>query len=102
MSADLPTNHSPSLVPTNFVEMLRDADQLLALMGSEPLGVVADLAGQLTACANDAGANEVARAASVVGRIASAHEGVTLTGAMHHLTSAITDAQRAYHVDEAA
>ncbi|HTV26513.1 MAG TPA: hypothetical protein VMF32_01900 [Xanthobacteraceae bacterium] len=102
MSADLPPNPSPSLVPASFVEMLRDADQLLALMGSEPLGVVADLASQLTASANDAGASEVARAASMVGRLASAHDGVALTGAMHHLTSAITDAQRAYHVDEAA
>lgn len=102
MTADLPTNPSPSLVPPSFVEMLRGADRLLALMGSEPLDVVADLASHVTACANDAGAREVARAASRVGRIASAHEGVTLTGAMHHLTSAITDAQRAYHVDEAA
>jgi len=102
MSADLPPNPSPSLVPASFVEMLRDADQLLALMGSEPLGVVADLASHLTASANDAGASEVARAASMVGRLASAHDGVALTGAMHHLTSAITDAQRAYHVDEAA
>jgi hypothetical protein len=102
MSADLPTNESPSLAPASFVEMLRDADQLLALMGSEPLDVVADLASHLTECANDAGAREVAHAASVVGRIASAHDGVALTSAMNNLTSAITDAQRAYHLDEAA
>jgi hypothetical protein len=102
MSADLPTKQSPPLASTDFIEMLRDADTLLALMGSEPLGVIADLAHQLTACANGAGAGEVANAASVVGRIASTHEGVALAGAMHDLTSAITDAQRAYHLDEAA
>jgi hypothetical protein len=98
---DIPTlSRSPSLAPS-FREMLRDADALLALMGSEPLCVVADLADQLTACANDAGAREIANAASAVSRIASRREGVALTGPMHDLTNAIAHAQDAYRLDAA-
>lgn len=81
--------------------MLRDADALLALMGREPLDVVGVLATQLTACANDAGAQEIANAASAISRIASAHEGVALTGAMQRLTAAMSHAQHAYQLDAA-
>lgn len=98
---NLPTSRSPSLAPSEFVEMLRDADTLLTLMGSEPLRVVADLANELTARANDAGAREIANAARKVGRIASGHRDVALAGAMRDLTSAITRAQREYHLDAA-
>jgi hypothetical protein len=98
---DLPTRRSPSLAPGGFVEMLQEADTLLALMGSEPLCVVADLANELTARANDAGAPEIANAASKVSRLASGHREVVLAGAIRDLTSAITQAQRDYHLDAA-
>ena len=93
---------SPSLQsPGGFFEMLRDADTLLELMSCEPLGVVGRLAAQLTECANDAGAYEVANAADTVRRIASMREGASLAGAMQRLASAISHAQRTYHVDAA-
>ena len=85
---------APSLAPTGFTEMLRDADALLALMGSEPLEVVAQLANSLTDSANDAGAVEIAVAADAVRHIASAHKPVALAGPMRDLTAAITRARR--------
>jgi hypothetical protein len=91
----------PSPAPDGFIEMLRDADALLALMGREPLGVVGNIAMQLTACANDAGAHEIANAASAVSRIASTREGAALAGAMQRLTSAMAHAQHAYQLDAA-
>lgn len=95
--------NAPPLAPASsgFIEMLRDADALLCLMGREPLGVVGDLATHLTACANDAGAHEIADAASAVSRITSAREGAALAGAMQRLASAMSQAQRAYHLDAA-
>jgi len=95
--------NSPLLAPTScgLIEMLRDADALLELMGREPLGVVGTLAMQLTTCANDAGACEIADAASAVSRIASAREGAALAGAMQRLASAMSHAQRAYQLDAA-
>ena len=78
--------------------MLRDADALLALMRREPLDVVSVLATQLIACANDAGAQEIANAASTVSHIASAHEGVALAGAMQRLTAAMSHAQHTYQL----
>ncbi len=85
---------APSLAPTGFTEMLRDADALLALMGSEPLDVVAQLANSLTDSAHDAGAVEIAVAADAVRHIASAHKPVALAGPMRDLTAAITRARR--------
>ena len=82
-----------------FIEILRDADALLALMASEELCVVADIAGSLNVSATDAGAAEIAEAASTVKRIASAHHPVALTGAMRDLTDAIARAQHEYHVE---
>jgi hypothetical protein len=87
---------SPSLAPSNFVEILERADSLLALMGSETLDVVADLADSLTGSANDAGATEIAEAANVVRRIASGHKPVALAGAMRDLTAAIARARHDY------
>jgi hypothetical protein len=96
---DLPRSPSPSLAPNEFIEMLRDADTLLALMGSESLPVVADLADEVTARANRAGASELANAAWAVNRIASGHQGgVALAGAMWDLTRAMTQAQGDYHL----
>lgn len=51
-----------------------------------------------TACANDAGAQEITNAASTAGRIASAHERIALAGAMQRLTAAMSHAQHAYHL----
>ena len=98
-----PLTSAPPLAPTSssLIEMLRDADALLELMGREPLGVVGNLAMQLTTCANDAGAREIADAASAVSRIASAREGAALAGAMQRLARAISYAQRAYQLDAA-
>jgi hypothetical protein len=90
---------APSLAPTGFNEMLRDADALLELMGSEPLDVVAQLANSLTRSANDAGAVEIAAAASAVRRIASAHKPVALAGPMRDLTAAITRARHECHFE---
>ncbi len=98
---DMQSSQAPPLVPNEFIEILRDADALLALMGREPLDVVGELATQLTACANEAGAHEIANAASVVSQIASAHEAVALAGAMQRLTAAMSDAQHAYRLDTA-
>ena len=94
---------SPPLAPTSsgFIEMLRDADALLGLMAREPLGVVGSLATQLTSCANDAGAHEIANAAGDVSRIASAREGAALAGAMQRLASAMAHAQHTYQLDAA-
>jgi hypothetical protein len=94
---------APPLVPASsgLIEMLRDADALLGLMGREPLGVVGSLATQLTACANDAGAHEIANAAIAVSRIASAREGAALAGAMQRLASAMSHAQHTYQLDAA-
>ena len=95
--------NSPPLAPTSsgFVEMLRAADALLGLMAREPLNVVGNLAMQLTACANVAGAHEIADAANAICRIASAREGAALAGAMQRLASAISNAQREYQLDPA-
>jgi hypothetical protein len=94
---------SPPLSPAagGFIEMLRDGDALLALMGREPLGVVGSLATQLTERANDAGEHEIANAASAVCRIACAREGAALAGAMQRLAVAMTHAQVAHHLDAA-
>jgi len=94
---------TPSLAPASsgLLEMLRDADALLGLMGREPLGVVGSLAMQLTAYANDAGVHEIADAASAVSRIASAREGAALAGALQRLASAMSHAQHAYRLDAA-
>lgn len=73
--------------------MLREADDLLALMGSEALGVVADLADGLSASANYAGVRQIAEAASAVSRIATGRQAAALAGAMHDLTAAITRAR---------
>ena len=100
---DNPLMNAPPLAPTSsgFIEMLRDADTLLSLMGREPLGVVGNLATQLTAYASEAGAYEIAEAASAISRIASAREGAALVGAMQRLASAMSHAQRAYLLDAA-
>lgn len=90
---------APALVPSDFVDVLRDADALLALMGSEELCVVADLADGLNASAIGAGASQIAEAASAVKRIASGHRPVALTGAMRDLTEAIARAQHEYHLE---
>ena len=84
---------APAIGRIDFAEMMQASDVLLALMGSEPLDVVADLATSLTGSANDAGALEIAEAANTVRRIASAHKPVALAGAMHDLTAAIARAR---------
>ena len=76
-------------------DVLRDADALLALMGKESLGVVAELANTLTVAAHDAGAREIEDAASNVRRLASCRGPVVLAGAMRALTDAIARTGRA-------
>jgi hypothetical protein len=80
---------APPLAPIAIPDILRDADALLALMGKEPLGVVAELANTLTVSAHDAGAWEIEHAASNVRRLASSGGPVVLAGAMRALTDAI-------------
>ena len=85
---------APPLAPIGFNDILRDADVLLALMGQEPLGVVAELANTLTVSAHEAGARDIEEAASNVRRLASGRGPVALTGAMRALTDAIARTER--------
>jgi hypothetical protein len=86
---------APPLAPIAIHDILRDADALLALMGKEPLGVVAELANTLTVSAHDAGAWEIEVAASKVGQLASSRGPVVLAGAMRALTDAIARTESA-------
>jgi hypothetical protein len=86
---------APPLAPIAIHDILRDADALLALMGKEPLGVVAELANTLTVSAHDAGAWEIEQAASNVRRLASNRGPVVLAGAMRALTDAIARSESA-------
>jgi hypothetical protein len=90
---------APSLAPHDFVAILQEADALLALMSSEPLEVVADLANTLSVSANGAEAWEIAEAANAVRRMASGHQAAMLTGAMRNLTEAIARAQHDYRLE---
>jgi len=87
---------APPLAPIGVNDILRDADVLLALMGQEPLGVVAELANTLTVSAHEAGARDIEEAASNVRRLASGRGPVALTGAMRALTDAIARTERAF------
>jgi len=89
---------APSIAPINFIDVLKHADELLALMASAPLQVVTELAGSLTKFATDAGAAEIAEAASSVQRIASKPGPVALTAAMRDLTFAISRARQQHHL----
>lgn len=98
-SAGIAQVSAPPLAPRNLVEILREADALLALIGNRPLDTVAELADTLTRSANEAGADEVAQAASTVSHIASGRQAVVLAGAIRDLTAAIARARHAYHVE---
>jgi hypothetical protein len=80
---------APPLAPIAIHAILRDADALLALMGKETLGVVAELANTLTISAHQAGAWEIEEAASNLRCLASGHGPVVLAAAMRALTDAI-------------
>ena len=80
---------TPSLAPAELRGILQNADALLALMGREPLDVVAELADELIRSAHNAGAAEIEAAAIDMRRLASGHGPVALTGAMYTLTEAI-------------
>jgi len=80
---------APPLVPVAIHDILREADALVALMGKETLGVVAELANTLTVSAHEAGAWEIEEAASNVRRLAAGGGPVALAGAMRALTDAI-------------
>jgi hypothetical protein len=86
---------APPLAPIAMHDILRDADALLALMGKESLGVVAELANTLTVSAHDAGEREIEDAAGNVRRLASCRGPVVLAGAMRALTDAIARTGRA-------
>ncbi len=86
---------APPLAPVAIHDILRDADVLLALMGKETLGVVAELANTLALSAHDVGAWDIEEAASNVRRLASSRGPVVLAGAMHALTEAIARTERA-------
>lgn len=86
---------APPLAPVAIHDILRDADALLALMGKESLGVVAELANTLTLSAHDAGAWEIEEAARNVRRFASSRGPVVLAGAMRALTDAIARTESA-------
>jgi hypothetical protein len=90
---------TPPLVPSNFVEMLQEADDVIALMAREPLDVVAELANALSVSAQGTGAWEIAETAGAVQRIASEHRSATLTGPMRDLTAAVARARREYHLE---
>jgi hypothetical protein len=90
---------APSTVPGDLARILRDADALLSLMGSGELCVVAGVASSLKMAATEAGASEIAEAASAVKRIASGHRPVALTGAMRELTDAIARARHKYRYE---
>ena len=83
----------------NFVEILQDADDVVALMAREPLEVVAELANALWVSAQRSGAYEVAETADVVQRIAAGHRSTALTGPMRDLTAALARARRNYHLE---
>src|ERR1700722_7189892 len=80
---------APPLAPVAIHVILRDADALLAFMGKETLGVVAELANTLTISAHQAGAWEIEEAASNLRCIASGHGPIVLAAAMRSLTDAI-------------
>jgi hypothetical protein len=86
---------APPLAPLAIHDILCDADVLLALMGKETLGVVAELANTLTLSAHDVGAWDIEEAASNVRRLASSRGPVVLAGAMRALTEAIARTERA-------
>jgi len=83
------TGVAPPLVPIDVHEVLRNAEALLALMGKEPLGVVAELANTLAVSAHGAGLQEIEAAAKDVHHLASNRGPVVLTGAMRALGEAI-------------
>lgn len=89
---------APSLAPKTFMEILQDADALLALIGNRPLPTVAEVALTLSHSANEAGSRELAEAAIAVSRIASGHQAVALAGAIRDLAAAIARAQQEYCV----
>src|SRR5215475_10609815 len=86
---------APSLAPIGINDILRDADDLIALMGKEPLDVVAALADTLTVSAHEAGAFEIEDAARNVASLAAGRGPVVLAGAMRALTEAIARTERA-------
>ena len=94
--SDLETKPSaPPLAPVAIHDILREADTLVALMGKEPLAVVAELANTLTVSAHEAGAWEIEEAASNVRRLAAGGGPVVLAGAMRALTDAIARTENA-------
>jgi hypothetical protein len=86
---------APSLAPVGLNDILRDADALIALMGKEPLDVVAALADTLSLSAHEAGALEIEEAARNVRSLAAGRGPVVLAGAMRALTEAIARTERA-------
>jgi hypothetical protein len=90
---------APALAPLDFGEMLRDSDTLLALMGSEALDVVANLASSLTGSASNAGAVEIADAANTVRCNAAGRKPVALARAMRDLSAAIARARHECHIE---
>jgi hypothetical protein len=87
---------APPLAPVAIHDILRDADALLALMGKETLGVVAELARSLAVSAHEAEAWEIEAAAGNVRRLASSGGPVVLAGAMRALTDAIARTENAH------
>jgi hypothetical protein len=92
--AQEPASVVPPLVPSHLVEMLQDADELLALMARESLDVVAELANALSVSAQGTGAWEIAETAGAVQRVASGHRPASLAGPMRALTTAVERARR--------
>jgi hypothetical protein len=95
----VPASVAPPLVPSHFVEMLQDADELLALMARESLDVVAELANALSVSAQGTGAWEIAETARAVQRVASGHRPASLAGPMRALTAAVERARRQYQLE---
>ena len=82
-----------SNVPSTVLEVsdfLQTATVVFELMGAETPGAVADLADSLIAAAHNAGAVEIASAASKLRQAASNSNSVVLAGAMHTLGDAIS------------
>ena len=88
---------APPLAPVAIHDILRDADALLALMGKETLGVVAELANTLTVSAHESRSVEIEEAASNVRRLVSSGGPVVLTLApCVALTDAIARTENAH------
>jgi hypothetical protein len=94
------THPAPPLVTSSPDDVLREAEDMLAVMATRSLPSVAQLAASLCASARGAGAADIAAAADAIRLAALSHEGVALTSPMQKLTDAIRNERRKLRVLE--